>query len=68
MKTQKHTQSIRLVVKPRFKKMVLKHTERLGINMSTYIKHLIISDIQRIPSYEASERIKRNVEKSISDK
>jgi len=68
MKIQEEVKSIRLVVRPRFKKLVEEKAESLGINVSTYIKHLIISDIQYLPVYNPSDKVRKNLKKSIKEK
>jgi hypothetical protein len=68
VKTQKATQSIRLVVKPQLKTKVKARANELGIDMSTYIKHLILIDIHKIPTFEASDRVKKAIKESLEDK
>lgn len=66
MAKQKATESIRLVVEPKFKKFVQQKASDLGVNVTTYIKHLILVDMQLLPTFEASDRVKKimsNLEK-----
>lgn len=68
MKTQKKSQSIRLIVQPKLKEQVRNKAHELGVNMSTYIKHLILVDLQKLPVYEASERVEKAYQMSLREK
>lgn len=68
MNKQNRSQSIRLIVHPRLKEQVREKARELGVNMSTYIKHLILVDIQKLPVYEPSERVKKALKESLKER
>ncbi|HEC65665.1 MAG TPA: hypothetical protein ENI23_10235 [bacterium] len=63
MKTS-NSPTIKLVVKPNFKAKVQQKASALGVSTSTYVKHLIINDFERLPEFEASERVIKKYNKA----
>ena len=46
MDKQRSSETIRLVVKPTFKKRVKKRAKKLGVTISSYITYLLLNDIK----------------------
>ena len=63
------SQSIRLVVRPKFKTNLKKSAEQHGVNMSTYIKMAVINyQSQSFPEYEPSQQTIKAIKDSFKEK
>ena len=50
---------IRIVTKPRLKDRIKKAASEQGVGMSTFIKYVLLKELNTLPVYEASPRLNK---------
>jgi len=49
------------------KKKIKARADEWGLSLASYIKHLIVTKVEEYPTFEASDRTKKIIEKAIKD-
>lgn len=58
---------IKLNIPVPLKDLLKSKARRFGVPMSSYIRHLIIQDVEDIPVYQASARTEKQYKKALND-
>lgn len=67
---QTQTVQLRVTLPAELQAYLFTKASRLGLNMSAYVKNLIINDVKDVeyPVYEASERVEKSYKRALQER
>ncbi|OGD70435.1 hypothetical protein A3A84_03755 [Candidatus Collierbacteria bacterium RIFCSPLOWO2_01_FULL_50_23] len=70
MITQTDSTQIKVNLSPELKDFLASKSDRYGLTLSAYVKHLILKDVSDIayPTFKASKQVEENYQEAIRDK
>ncbi|MBD3279924.1 hypothetical protein GF389_00165 [Candidatus Dojkabacteria bacterium] len=68
MQRQKNTEQIRFMATPVFKKRLKEEASKVGVGISTYLKHTLLEKWDRMPVYYASPNLNKSLRETKNEK
>jgi hypothetical protein len=66
MQIQKNTESVRIVMQPRFKNKLVEKASQAGVSLSTYVKHVLMQtwNYDDMPTFKPSKALIKSFEEA----